>query len=1161
MTLTYKILTVKGPLHNHIAKIATLVADTIAAQEFKDLLDAPRTYRIDMTSALQSNGSLEELNPSPDESCELIPTSIIHITKLWLSPNGGLGCYSFESKSILDSIADLTSTEITMRDDTKGIQVSGTSEGDVDEALAKLTRVERPLTCIQRPIIANILVTAEDECSRYRLQTYNTLNPIAERRVLADPCLDPNAAPGEMYVSVQASLDPDTHTLRMPPNLVNPPHLAYDPGKSRIWNDFTFQQLGSGEQYNAVVSIADSTISKTDAMTMEIPASLHPYLTAEKAKQVNQWVVEGAQVEKDIPERESVVLDTTQPLLAAPTPALQALVSKPSAPGPGNVIDASGPHRPAGVKVRRVVPTSSKPKSQVAPSVSEARPTSGKTPPIAESESPNATTPGLNGNGLAPRRRWVMQYDIKYGNQDLQDVKPAEKAGTESRPRSQVLSSVNKSTAPSTSKSTRYDLTRSHTQRSFGKRSTPNIGPAANWKPGRQNQLIDINVPVTAAASVQGITFNQPALLPSGSSPCGTDTTGSVERASIDLLGLNLGTENFLDSSNSGSCLEAAPSRINNAMSQVGRLEFLRQRYNAAATEVLPTTNEATTAPAPRSQANESWAQAMVANLRRADRSERESSDEVTSREFRKTRHKAPKSSSAARSKAETKARRQATLEDSWGIGKPKKKPVCSPKSQKSTTSSIVQVTNGPKPSSVEDPAAQRQVKRLYDSMIPILDSAACYPGAMCLEMQFGLILVPLLPKTYNEDSMIAETWNKVFSPQSGLSAPTTKFIKRLTTSGADIDHMVDIRTSKADGKHRLFEQEYTDYGVSYEYHFRTRANQIFIVVINENGGCSVREPGKALGAVNFHFPGNTWDANLSVKKVTGFVGDINPEFEQIAQDLVKSMWIEPDRTLIRIYTRLPSDVDNKVTLENVYMKRWTRHRHLQCDEEASATSDTRPSQKPSEDDINATSHIFLQVTEVQDLIHGKHVTDPTIRRARATAPADMVSNGQLWYEASLVSPAIDALLNSNTDLEVGERSSDWRGIDLFGRHAAALLREINVSADADADAIGTEMETPSPVAKAIGHAGLGDIFLLAKTVIQRIDAVGYWNARPGIDLAAEHTTTATSLRSCAQPRGVVGLSLGNDSHSDDTISARVDSRGVVQYPAQVDVFSPEEFW
>ncbi|RAH66257.1 uncharacterized protein BO66DRAFT_187017 [Aspergillus aculeatinus CBS 121060] len=1152
----YDIISIEGSVDHHTKQIAGIVSNTISGNEYKDLLDEPRIYQLDMTSSLQSHGNEDELNLSLDDGCELIPTSSIHITKLWLSPNGGVGCFSFESRKLLASIADLTSTEITMLDDTKGIQVTGTSEVDVDDALAKLTRVEKPLACVQRPITTNILVAPDDEALRYRLVKYNTLNPIAERRVLPDPTIDPHLDPGEMYVSVQYSIDGETHALKLPTNLANPPHLVYDPGKSRIWNDFTFQPLGSDEGYDTVYELAESAIPRTNAMTIAVPPSLHPYLTVEKAKQVNQWVVEGARVEKDIPEQESVAPGINQTLSTqGPAPTLQAPVPRTPARAQRNGSEATGSQRPAGVKVRRVAPASIKQKAQAAPSLPETRPTSTD----------------LEGNDLSPRRRWVMQYDVKNGDQDLQSVKVEAKApNSQSQARAQARSSEdNRSIISSKFDSTKYGLAKSSPQRAFGRRGNPSTGPAALRKAARQNQLIDIDIPVSNTTSTQVVSFDQPALLPVASSSCGSGsaTTILLDKNTSDLAGLTIGVSNLLDSSDSGSGLETTSWRSSNLISQDERLNALRLSYNAAAVQVLPTADERPNTAASRSQANEALVKAMVTDLERAQRSEKESFSEVTSREFHNTRHRSPKSASTAKSKAEAKARRQATLEDSWGISKPKKQPVQSSEGQKPASGVTVQALVVPKPAPVKDEGIQRQVKSLYDAIIPILDSAACFPGAMNIEMQFGLILVPLLPKSYRQENLTADAWTRLFRPQSGLSAPTTKFIRRLTTSGADIDHIVDIRTSKADGKLRLFEQDYTDYCVSYEFHFRTRSNQLYMVVIDENGRYSVREPGKKLGGITFHFPAYTWDANMSVNQVTGLVGDSNPDIEQIAQHLAKSIWVEPDRNLICIYTRLPTEVENKVTLEKVYMRRWTRHRHLQRDEaaariargQASATVTTSPDKALDEDDINTTSHIFLQITEVQDLLFGKHYTEPEVKRARATAPAEMVNNGRLWYEVSLVSPAIDSLLNSNADLEVGEPTTDWCGIDLFGRDAAALIHDTTTNEGK------TEDETPSAVAKDIGHAGLGDMLRLARTVIQRIDAVGYWNTRPGMDVPLEPLATTASLRSSARARGVVGMSYGCDDDdsqsSEETLGARVDSKGIVRYPAQVDIFSPQEYW
>lgn len=117
----------------------------------------PRIRQLDVPSVLdngeEQNGvSLEKedhrqdlLTLVDDSNDELIPVSLSRVTKTWLSSNGGLGCFAYNFHEVLVDIAAVTGTDISVIDDTNSIQISGQNQGDVDDAMAKLTRIEKPL--------------------------------------------------------------------------------------------------------------------------------------------------------------------------------------------------------------------------------------------------------------------------------------------------------------------------------------------------------------------------------------------------------------------------------------------------------------------------------------------------------------------------------------------------------------------------------------------------------------------------------------------------------------------------------------------------------------------------------------------------------------------------------------------------------------------------------------------------------------------------------------------------------------------------------------------------------------------------------------------------------------------------------------------------------
>lgn len=113
----------------------------------------PRINQLDLSTTIQAeenpgsdqgdDGGLLALEDPSDE--DLVPNPAALVTKFWLSPNGGAGSFSENHfNGIVAQIAALTGTDIAVDEDCK-IQVTGKSSEDVEDALAKLSRIEKPL--------------------------------------------------------------------------------------------------------------------------------------------------------------------------------------------------------------------------------------------------------------------------------------------------------------------------------------------------------------------------------------------------------------------------------------------------------------------------------------------------------------------------------------------------------------------------------------------------------------------------------------------------------------------------------------------------------------------------------------------------------------------------------------------------------------------------------------------------------------------------------------------------------------------------------------------------------------------------------------------------------------------------------------------------------
>ncbi|KAE8386756.1 hypothetical protein BDV23DRAFT_137912 [Aspergillus alliaceus] len=1130
-----EVLVVKGNLGGSSIKIAAVVSNFIEDQTNKDLLDMPRTRQLDMPIVLQDDGAsaTEEDKPEDllaldnDSDEELIPHSYVksRVTKLWLSPDGGIGCFSTGFREFLVEIAAVTGTNIAIIDDLKGIQVSGTSAGDVEDALAKLTRIEKPLSCLGNPKVGNMGIAPGNNATQYRIQNYSSLNKVALRRVLTDPTMNSHFGISQVFVTTCLSFDEKSQSYKLPEDLINPRSISNGPGKSKIWHSFTFQEVGKGHEILQTESVLENNDTNILATTFSVVSPIHPYLTAEKAKQVNKWVAEGNEIEaiKEQPER-------------------------PSTPPPDSSEDATlvpNTKRGPAIKTRRAISPHSNPSNLLMAPVT--KPDRVKTPDFVFKEDAAPT----------PRRRWKMTYGTELGNTDTRTSFPRPSTPCELRDVADSFVNASMPAGPRVQlplifDETKYGLTKPPYLPDSNGRNAPKsqkkgdtLPPPISQNLEVRNLLVDVTEPAAiGTTTLPTIRADQPALIPLSSSfaeiPNLDDSTlGSSALSSVDdLAGLlfqeKRETQNESDCPDLSQATKTAGDK--SLLEQVHRLRILEEAF-LERTRKTTSTFEAPmfTASFPPSQhdINIKLTKRRLEELERGNKAEdKQPTDEVATREFHHTmNHKAPKPSGRAAIKPLNKAQRQATLEDAWGIPKKSlnKKTAIAPEGpapsfETKVTSSLhtaqdyVQQTQKAK----GELSMNETIEQLFETLKPTLEAAEYFPGSLALEFQIGLALIPILPKTYREGLVSLSEWTRIMQPQTGVSAPTTKFINRVTTSGLDIDHIVDLKTSKKEGNRRMFESEDNEYSVFYEFHCRSKADQPIIVAVDEQGKYCIKKPTEALGAVNIHFPGNIWDARVVVRGNTAYPIRDNQEFEEAAQYMVDHLWVPPGNSLILLFTRLSKE--KHLTVEKVLMKRWTRHRYIRADDTFKdiITPDTSSSSGGradfSTDSVGSTSakatesitssdhtesqDIWLQVTEVQDLYIGSSRSDSQALRARCAPMTEMIRRGRQWYEVSLGSSAIEAILKTNANIEVGERTEDWRVVDLFGNDALFL----GSKADRDSSS------SPRSVARAIGNAGIGDLLRLTKAVVRKMNGVGFWNCGSYVGMPSAGSLNASGI-------------------------------------------------
>ncbi|KAL4969368.1 uncharacterized protein BDV14DRAFT_165784 [Aspergillus stella-maris] len=1043
-----QVLVIRGKLDGLLDPISAMISSFIEKQENNDFLDSPRLRALDFLATVHDTSPTigdsdaeqnEGLLSLSDESATMLLHPQSRVTKFWFSTTGGAGCFATNNfRDIRDEIANRTRTEIIVADDLKGLQVSGATENSVNDALAKLDLIQKPLSYLDYPNVSNIDVDRAQRGTRLRVKPYDMITMDAASRLLEVAGL------GQMFVTLSYFFNEDTQLWEPQGNLVQPGSCASENKTSRILNDFVFRGIGVGDEFAEMEPEMVAYSVEMQSLTLRSEAG-HPYLSPEKASQVKRWVHDGPKTEASGETEKSgdVVCSQTQ-LPVAVNPRLDGKkvprikMRRPAVPKPPmfDIAPSHTQHESKGVQSsnvpnqkRWVIPyqpgSSSPPNLQASPDKNKEF--------INDYNIPNTTVDQCSTITSKP-----------YGNS-----KETEQATV--LPHSALIPQTNAACKP------------------FSKAVTtrPQI---------KQNTLVDIGTSVNNLSSSHlTFLFSTPALVPDqpslSSGDCSLAGTGSGQsNTASDVLNTQSdgpgvsGTAHSDDSASDPGHLYDASSSSGVCPSQTAKLQNLTYAYKSLSDLMV---SNATGRPRQRTGAyNKILERQIIGDLERGQRPETLASvDEVKSRKYHRTMgQKAGKQISKSKAKA---AAKQATLNELWGEPKTRK-----PSALGSKSATTAEPARNRHSQRQQTAYVDEDVKRVFEVINPTLEAAEACPGNLTFDLQFGLIITPILPKTFRDGLMSRAEWSKLFQPRSGIAAPTTKFIDRLTVCGAELDHIVDLKTSKAQGKTRMFEQAPSERDISYELHCRVRTDKLLIIVIDEQGGYMIRNPKSVLGAVNMHFPGQVWDARAVVGVTLPYRSDSYPEFEEVAKYLVDHLWIPAERQ-IRMHMALPKGA--KVAIEKAFVKRCARHPYVRADQ---PTSDLKGSE---------SANILLQVTEVQDLFIGiKAQQSPDIQhvRARYSTSDDMVENGKVWYELSLVSSAVETILKANASLEVGERTKEWRSSDLFGDAAASLT--------------GQPADSPkSSIAVAIGNTGIADMLQVAKAVVEKMDNVGACNRGP----------------------------------------------------------------
>lgn len=335
-------------------------------------------------------------------------------------------------------------------------------------------------------------------------------------------------------------------------------------------------------------------------------------------------------------------------------------------------------------------------------------------------------------------------------------------------------------------------------------------------------------------------------------------------------------------------------------------------------------------------------------------------------------------------------------------------------------------------PVAAEDGLRTVQSKKLMQSLSPLFGAGRAFSGKLSFGIQFGQVLLAGNPTGGGTSRFIGiKEWHEKFQPLHGKFPIFTTFTNILTTNGADVDRILDMK-SQALGITRVWHKTWPGpTTVCYEFQCQSKSSEEFLLKVNQDGKYEIQSTAVNVGMVNLHYPGQVWDACAVL------YGHLNHNFSETlnktAATFVSSLFIPPNQKNISITYRLPDT--NEMTVKNLVMKRTSLH---SCN-------------IPDKQDFQ------LQITEVQILYHQFHKNDKKLGQAFVKDYDKMISDGRIHYEVSLVHEGIRKLLEKNKDLELGELTNKWTEKEVLQEHTCRTMVDLVTLVVSKMDGIGAK--------------------------------------------------------------------------------------------------------
>lgn len=364
----------------------------------------------------------------------------------------------------------------------------------------------------------------------------------------------------------------------------------------------------------------------------------------------------------------------------------------------------------------------------------------------------------------------------------------------------------------------------------------------------------------------------------------------------------------------------------------------------------------------------------------------------------------------------ETKAERQARLEkaklDAYGPAPVKQapKPKASPEPGQMSKWKRQQIAKEKNsalteahPGIMEDKARDEQTSKLIGFLQPVFEAGRAFNGRLSFEISFGQVLVSPGPRFQDIKTYDMSGWHSLFDSKIGVLPSSTTFTKILTTNGADVDRVLDLKANTETEITTLWSRHPGPHSVSYEFSCKSRSNEDFLIIVDQSGKHELRKGLITVGMINIHIPECIWDASATL---SGHLNWPDPpkSLTNSASAFVDSLYIVPDKEKLRIVFRQPTD--HEIKIRNLIVKRISFH----------------DSNLPDCEDVQ------LKVVEAKSLFFKHHPQDMNLWQGYEAATEDytgVAREGRVHYELSIVHKKINHALVENETLEIGELTSE----------------------------------------------------------------------------------------------------------------------------------------